>query len=39
MFNDKAGMKFFKDLNLNKQIVELNAAGNMLGYQVIMLLF
>lgn len=32
MFNDKAGMKFFKDLNINKQITEFNVAGNMLGY-------
>jgi hypothetical protein len=34
MFNDKAGSKFFKDLQLNKIITEIDVSGNMLAYQV-----
>lgn len=32
MFNDKAGLKFFKDLQLNKHITEIDLSGNMLAY-------
>ena len=33
-FNDKAGMKFFKDLVVNKGLTDLNISGNQFSYQV-----
>ena len=34
-FNDKAGMKFFRDISVNKSLIDLNLSANSLGSQVI----
>jgi len=33
-FNDKAGLKFFRDISINRSLIELNLSANSLGKQV-----